>query len=349
MLLSAILLVPLLLTSCDPLDDRNPVEGHSIPGTEGVRCGSGIHLSPAGNWAAFWFKADQDHESHKPLPAAVDPLALLDLRSWAVRVPRNQSPPDPDSADTPGLTTLCWRNDPEPALLAGARLDYANAPRLPDGRLDYASLTRHWYGVDLARPDELYQITNKPVPAFDMGKFRMRRAAGGDSHTNKAQATGKSDEPDLSCQPSRPSRQWQPEGVDPLSHRPNIMRGVRVEKPAPDSVVLILENGRQLAYHESNAWIRSVRVSVDNYAWSPHGDWIVYTISTIWETLASRPHTYVVPRSGDHKPVPLAGEVWSYRWVGNDLLLGCVVPNEFSSTSEPATVLQYWRVSDLRR
>lgn len=289
------LLAALVLVSCDPLeDDARPAPGTPVPGTAGIMCSVfddvPIRVSPDSDWAVFWFEADRSGDRRLPLATPINRLALVDLSSFEVHVPRNQPPPEADSLRYPGLYRVCWLPGPTtPGLMA------------------YAG-DQGWYRVDFAHPDEV-------VPAQSPGE---------------------------DCVEPESRVWWHHIEQSPVVQGPEITRGLHVEKPTQDSVALVLDDGRRLAYHESDAWFQSVGVHVSSYVWSPQSEWLAYRVSTTSVTFGGPPHSYAVPRSGNREPMLLQGRIWDFAWAGDDLLLTCMNDPDPDGNS----VMQYWRMPE---
>lgn len=314
-LFPAIVLAALLLASCDPLGGgADTIPGTPLPGTAGVDCtrDHSILVSPNADWAVFWFAADED-DSHHALATPRNRLALIDLRSWKVYVPPHQPPPNPEYLWYPGLEDLCWRTGPEPGFMV------------------HGVTTQRWYRVDFERPERLQQMAREP-DATNEGNFVMYAPARQDPAKNAAAPGSRSG---LGCQPPQ-SHRWK--AWVRSTHRPEITRGLHVERSQTfDSVSLVTKDGRRLAHYEVPGFLDYI-VSVSTYTWSPHGQWLAYSVGAMWGSFAKRNHTFVVARDGRTR-LPLEGNV-RLTWVSDDLFLGCVGPSGYNSESS----VQYWRL-----
>lgn len=315
-----LLFASFMLAGCDPLDPgRHALAGTVISGTENIDCSSGLKLQPGLQWAAFWKTADKD-EKNRLLPAPNDRLVLLHLESLSIHIPYNQPAPDPAPPHSPGLSGICWKTAPASGVLL-------SKPHIRGRMVSYDR-----YAVDFAHPEKLIKITNSPVSAM-RGRAQMGISARQAGVPEKV--TGMDRQPVADCETSLVA-EWN--NYRSTTHIPEIMRGLQIENPDFSSVALVFEDGRELARYQSKARFREVHIGVDRFAWSTQGQWLAYTVSSMWQSWFHSEHSFVTDRAGRYKPRRLAGRVGSFSWVGDDWLLGC------TRTDDGKDVLQYWNM-----
>lgn len=119
---------------------------------------------------------------------------------------------------------------------------------------------------------------------------------------------------------SAEEREWI--SLRPVTHTPEISRGLQVRGQGERAVELVQPDGTVLARHALGLEPAD-RITIERYTWSPSGTRLAYSVARQISWWFARPDRTFVQRVPDGPRVRLDAQVYHLFWRSDDELVGC--------------------------